>query len=236
MRHLIHNGFRIVGECAMIDRYGNIYDCLDNCYHPNPGTEETQYSEIERTIDWLYSYDVTPVKPLLDKWIANRVANVYGEIAQEYEDVLVNVMYCDAYEPCQATKDAVHSALSVCETGREAKEMYLKYDYLDFCRQIVSYLNENFMRVRCNGKLNPEGADIIVFRISSHGYDWSPIIRNFLWEVFHNVDSMPKGVWIGYDAETHPPEKVLYDGTSKDLIEKYDAAIFATTDADLIFV
>ena len=37
----------------MLHRNGTVYPCIDNRYHPNPGTEETEYDEIERPVDWL---------------------------------------------------------------------------------------------------------------------------------------------------------------------------------------
>lgn len=40
-------GFTVAGESVMLDRYGDVYPTIDNKMHPNPGTEEDEYSEIE---------------------------------------------------------------------------------------------------------------------------------------------------------------------------------------------
>ena len=40
-------GFTVSGESVMLDKYGDVYPTIDNLMHPNPGTEEDEYSEIK---------------------------------------------------------------------------------------------------------------------------------------------------------------------------------------------
>lgn len=226
----LKNGSSIHGECVMINKDGSVYPCIDNLYHPNPGTAETEYDEIERTIDWLYMHSINSIKSELNRWVAVRVAKILEEDPEaSLDEVLLNVMYCDSYDPCQATKDAVGSAYVNCKDS-EILNRYLQYDELNIAKKIVDFLNERFLRVRAGGKLNPEGSDSIYFRISSHDYNWRSVIEDFLWDTFKSIDQMPKYIWIGHDAETNPPEITLFEGTPQDLINDFDSSIFASDD------
>lgn len=217
------NGGTVMGECVMLDRDGNVYECIDNAYHPNPGTEDTGYDEIERTVDWLYQNKVRSVYRLLDLWIAARVQEELEDTPSEsLESVIYNVMFCDLYTPCDATKSAIRRAY-------ESRKP-IEYDSISLAGQIAHFLNNKFLRVRAGGKLNPEGSDSIYFRISSKGYDWHPVIIDFLWDTFGDPDAMPSYIWIGHDAETNPPEVTLFEGSPKDLLEKYDEKIFANNE------
>jgi len=218
------NGASIMGECVMLNRYGDVLECIDSLYHPNPGTEEDGYSEIERTVDWFYLNNIKRIKPILDKWIKCRVAyELDSDPDISFEDLVMNVMYSDLYDTCQATINAISDAYD-----DEDISDWLDYDEIDFARQITEYLNENFLRVRAGGKLNPEGSDSIYFRISSHGYDWHNLIIDFLWDTFGEPSKMPKRICVCHDAETNPPEVILFDGTPQELFEKYDNKVFAS--------
>ena len=37
---------------------------------------------------------------------------------------------------------------------------------------------------------------------------------------------MPELIWIGHDAETNPPEIILFDGTPEELFENFDSKKF----------
>lgn len=50
---------------------------------------------------------------------------------------------------------------------------------------------------------------------------------DFLWDTFKNPDAMPHKIWVGHDAETNPPETVLFEGTPQELFSTYDTSIFA---------
>ena len=222
------NGSHIQGECVMIDKYGDVYNCIDNKYHPNPGTAEDEYSEIERTIDWMFANDLrTPIKDLYN-WVYARVAKQLSEDPDAtFEDVLYDVMYCDAYTPCSNTVNAVREAYTTLRDDPYLMEGWAHIDDVYYAARITNYLNETFLRVRAGGKLNPQSADAIYFRISSHGYDWRSVIEDFLWDTFTSPSNMPRRVWIGHDAETNPPEIVLFDGSPEEFLE-YDHKIIAS--------
>lgn len=222
------NGYTLRGECLMLDRYGTVYPCIDNLMHPNPGTEEDEYSEIERTVDWLYANNIRAVYPLIDKWLRCRIASLYLEDSDlSLEDIISDTMYSDIYEPCQAIKDKINEIhQEYVNNPRQASDDF-EIDELSTSRSIAKHLNERFLRVRAGGKLNPEGTNSIYFRISSHGYDWHRVIVDFLWDIFQSPKQMPLYIWIGHDAETNPPEVKLFEGSPDDLLGKFDSKIFA---------
>jgi hypothetical protein len=222
------SAFTIKGEAVMLDRYGTVYPVIDNLMHPNPGTAEDEYAEIERTVDWLYS--INKRTDLLDLWVQSRVADFLKEMSGSnetptFEEVMVNVMFSDLYNPCANTVAAIKKVYNKLVNQPELIDDIEINDF-KYSEDIANYLNENFLRVRAGGKLNPEGANAIYFRISSHGYDWHRVIDNFLWDVFGEPNYMPKRIWIGHDAETNPPETVLFDGTPQDLFDKFDDKVF----------
>lgn len=228
------NGSHINGECVMIDRYGDVYNCIDNKYHPNPGTGEDEYSEIERTVDWLLANNLSAIQEECKNWIFARTAQeIIDQPDASFEDILFDVMFCDTYQPCELTMKLVRMAynyfrqsLDFDTTPDERLQYWARTNPLVFAERITNYLNETFLRVRAGGKLNPQGANAIYFRISSHGYDWRSVIEDFLWDTFGSPKSMPNRIWIGHDAETNPPETVLFDGSPEEFLE-YDHKIVA---------
>lgn len=181
----------------------------------------------------MYANNIRSVKHLLDKWVAIRVAYEVGEVGDDinisYDDTVLNVMYSDLYQPCENTLSAINKAYETCQDSN-SRVAYVYTDEVDVARKITSYLNENFLRVRAGGKLNPQGTNSIYFRISSHGYDWHNVIVDFLWDTFQSPKDMPSTIWIGHDAETNPPETVLFEGTPDELLELYDSTVFASDD------
>lgn len=221
----------LLGECCMLSRYGEVYDCIDNAMHPNPGTEETQYDEIERTIDWILSIPFYEMVITCTEWIQVKVAKYLKEFPNStLDEVILNTMYTDLYEPCDACKDIFADIYDLYTSGLQSVDAYANSDDISIARKITTWLNENFLRVRAGGKFNPEGANAIYFRISSHGYDWHRTIVDFLWDTFGDPNKMPNKIWIGHDAETNPPEIVLFDGTPDELFNQYDTSIFASYD------
>ncbi len=180
----LKNGTTIQGECVMIDRNGKVYQCIDNLYHPNPGTKADGYSEIERTIDWLYQNNLHSIRPYLDRWIACRVAKELYNQDCGLSNIINNVMFCDLYKPCDRTISAIESAYKVCLQNDEILPKYLKLDELHIAEVITEFLNESFLRVRAGGKLNPQSTNSIYFRISSHDYNWYYVISDFLYDTF----------------------------------------------------
>lgn len=229
------NGSSVFGECLMMDKYGNTYQCIDNAYHPNPGTAATGYDEIERTVDWIFSNikevpNSRTIYKYLVQWVRHQVAvELDSDPEAPLEDVLFNVMFCDLYQPCNLCIDEITKAYDECNRYVDTLESYLEIDIESVCEAIVTWLNENFLRIRAGGKLNPQGTDSIYFRISSHGFDWRSNIEDFLWETFKDIESMPKYIWVGHDAETNPPEVTLFEGNAEDLVDNYDGLVAETT-------
>lgn len=224
-----YNGASITGECVMLHRYGDVYPCIDNLYHPNPGTEEDEYSEIERPVDWLLANNIGS-KRVISRWMAARMSQLMEDDPDESLSELVHdIMYDDGYTISPETARMLFNVYKVLQDPIKYRKA-LQLDELEEAREIATFINEYFLRVRAGGKLNPEGANAIYFRISSHGYDWHSTISNFLWDTFGSIDQMPSRIWIGHDAETNPPEITLFDGTPDDFFDWYDSKIAASTE------
>ena len=219
----------LLDDCCMLSRYGEVYDCIDGVMHPNPGTEETQYDEIERTVDWILSIPFYKMIGDCTHWIEIKVAKYLKEFPDStLDEVILNTMYTDLYEPCDMCKNIFADIYDMFTSSLQSIEAYANSDDIVLARKITTWLNENFLRVRTGGKFNPEGADAIYFRISSHGYDWHRVIVDFLWDTFGEPNKMPKQIWIGTDAETNPPERVYFNGTPEELFNQYDERVYAS--------
>ena len=224
-----YNGSSISGECVMLHRCGDVYPCIDNLYHPNPGTEETEYDEIERPVDWLIANGF--LSNDIEMWIRARVAALIEDEGfdkdADMNEVVNNIMYSDDYRVNQKTRQLIEDIYFWMDLDNNL-ESSLELDELDYAREIARFINENFLRIRAGGKLNPDGTNSIYFRISSHGYNWRRRIEDFLWDTFGSPDKMPNYIWIGHDAETNPPEVTLFEGTPDDFIEQFDSKIAAS--------
>lgn len=209
-------------DAVMLSRYGVVYPGIDNAYHPNTGSQEDGYPEIERVVDWLFQHEIKGVYPALKNWIFTRTAQAIndGYDSTDLREIVNEVLCADIYTPCAQAQSAVEDALYYFKSNRDVYKEFLKSDLLQYSEQIATYLNEKFLRIRVGGKLNPEGADAIYFRISSHGYDWHRCIVDFLWDVFSTPDKMPKRIVVCTDAETNPPERVYFDGSPDDFLNE----------------
>ena len=221
-------GLNVFGEAVMLERTGTIYPCIDHLYHPNPGTDETGYDEIERPVDWLYRHDISRIKSALTRWVKIRVADMMVDLPDmELADLALEMMYADSYSLSANTIAAIREVYEQFKSDPSLIKEWEGMDEIEVAREIARFINNQFLRVRAGGKLNPEGSDAIYFRISSSGYDWHRVITDFLWDTFGSPDKMPNRIWIGHDAETNPPETTLFDGSASDLFEGYNSKVFA---------
>ena len=227
-----YNGSVISGDCVMLHRYGDVYPCIDNAYHPNPGTEEDEYSEIERPVDWLITNKLTYPAKAVRQWIAARMSHLIEDDPDiSLADAILDTMYNDGYtlsEDTEAVLTEIYEALQ----DPKVRDKALQIDELSAAREIAEFINEDFLRVRAGGKLNPDGTNSIYFRISSHGYDQRSTIEDFIWDTFGGPDKMPNRIWIGHDAETNPPEITLFDGTPSEFFDRFDNKIAASTELE----
>lgn len=218
-----YNGSNIKGDAVMLSKYGDVYNVIDNAYHPNPGSRQEGYPEIERCIDWLLENNITAVNKSIVEWMKCRMALVIDE---SLEEAIHDIMYDDLYQLSKETETLLTNVYNEMKDNDELIDRYLDQDELESAEKIVTYINETFLRIRAGGKLNPDGSDSIYFRISSHDYDWHRNIVDFLWDVFKDPKEMPKRIVICHDAETNPPETILFDGTPDDLFENFDSKKF----------
>lgn len=203
------NGSQIKGDAIMLGKYDDVIPCIDNAYHPNPGSD---YSEIERCIDWTLTNNLEErVLKYIEGWMTARVNNVKEYFGtDDFDEFVKEVMFSDDYTPCTKTIDLIKKCMKSDSDNKNEKP---------YAERIARFINDNFTRVRAGGKLNPDGSDSIYFRISSHGYDWREVFVDFLWDTFGSPDKMPRRIWIGHDAENNPPEVTLFDGTPEELFD-----------------
>ena len=61
-------------------------------------------------------------------------------------------------------------------------------------------------------------SDTVYFRISSQGFDWTNIIKNFCEDTF-GVKSLQL-IWVGLDEDNRGSARRYFEGTVKDLLFK----------------
>lgn len=227
------NGSYVTGDCVMLHRNGTVYPCIDNRYHPNPGTEETEYDEIERPVDWLIANGF--LSDEIEMWLYARIAALIDEDGYDEDadmnEIVNSIMYSDSYQVDSKTRQLIEDIYAWMGDEDNLRNC-IDINELQYARDIARFINENFLRIRAGGKLNPDGTNSIYFRISSHGYDWRCNIENFLQDTFDSPDKMPNYIWIGHDAETNPPEVTLFEGTPNDFIEQFDSKVIAHIQLD----
>jgi len=208
-------------DCVVLGKLGQIYPCILNQFHPHCGNAEHEYPETYSAVDWMISNRVSSRCKAVKEWLAQQLKDFYDHglnFELSVEGIFAEIEPSDrTLEMCQR----IWSDIDAVVYGRDESLMY--------ANMIDSYLNQNFLRVRAGGKLNSSSANSIYFRISSKDYDWRDVIEDFLWDVFGDVDNMPALVWIGHDAETNPPEIVLFEGSPEELFDKFDSKVLAST-------
>lgn len=217
----------------MLHRNGTVYPCIDKRYHPNPGTEETEYDEIERPVDWLIANGF--LSDEIEMWLYARIAALIDEDGYDADadmnEIVNSIMYSDSYQVDSKTRQLIGDIYAWMGDEDNLRNC-IDINESQYARDIARFINENFLRIRAGGKLNPDGTNSIYFRISSHGYDWRRNIENFLRDTFDSPDKMPNYIWIGHDAETNPPEVTLFEGTPNDFIEQFDSKVIAHIQLD----
>jgi len=206
-------------SCVVLSRLGDVYSCISNGFHPHCGNRDQDYPEMYSAVDWMIDNRVNRGCKAVNQWLAYQLKDCYNsglDLELSIDAIFAGI------EPSART-------IEVCNRLWEQIDSfnYSEDDCLEFADKIDSYLNQNFLRVRAGGKLNPSSADSIYFRISSKDYDWRNVIEDFLWDTFKSIDNMPSLIWIGHDEETNPPEVVLFEGTPEELFVKEDSKIFA---------
>ena len=208
-------------SCVVLGRLGDVYPCIDNGFHPHCGDKQLGYPETYSAVDWMLTNRVNRgCNKSVTGWISQQLKKCYDD---GFDLTLATDIIFAGIDYDSRTIEMCNQLWSGIESVQYDEDLCLQYaEMIDF------YLNQNFLRVRAGGKLNPSGSDSIYFRISSKDYDWRDVIEDFLWDTFKSIENMPSLIWIGHDAETNPPEVVLFEGSPDDLFRKFDSKIFAS--------
>ena len=206
-------------NCVVLGKLGDVYPCIDDGFHPHCGNREYGYSEMYSAVDWMINNRVNRGCKAIQKWLEQQLKDCKDNFLDL--DNSIQLIFAEI-EPSDRTLEICTHIWEYIDTVTYDSDKCLEYaDEIDY------YLNQNFLRVRSGGKLNPGSSDSIYFRISSKDYNWRNVIEDFLWDTFKSIDKMPSLIWIGHDEETNPPEVVLFEGTPEDLFVKEDSKIFA---------
>lgn len=222
---------------CMIDKYGSVYNPIYSNsgipYHPNAGDS---FTEIIDVINWFIKEKPDTNKRVYDYiegWVECSVAHAFENIGNVVPDD--NDIFSEVFAGYNQS-DIEDELYDIFDTAfNKFSSMDLKYvsqytedDPDDYAMDIQNILNQYFLRVRCGGKYDYDREDVIYFRISSRGYDWRPVISNFMFDSFGSVKNMPRSIWVGHDRETNPPEVTLYYGSTEEFfdydIKMYEAA------------
>lgn len=207
-------------SCVVLGRLGDVYACIDNGFHPHCGDKDSGYPETYSAVDWMITNRVNRGCKAVNQWLAQQLRSCYDDGFNL--DVATEIIF--------AGVDCSDRTLEMCnQIWNNITNIEFDADFALQCAQDIDfYLNQNFLRVRSGGKLNPSSSNSIYFRISSKDYNWRDVIEDFLWDTFKSISDMPSTIWIGHDAETNPPEVVLFEGSPEDLFGKFDSKIFAS--------
>lgn len=189
------------------------YAAIDGLYYPN-------CEEIERCIDWIYANNLheESIGNTVNAWLHARTHVLMNYCFDEmidisFEEFVKEIMYADAYTPCQRTMEA----LRILWQNYEGSEYYV--DEAASAEAIEMWVNQNFTRVRFGDEYNPEEDDTLYFRISSKGVNWRPAIQQFLINRYgyYGSPNPPKRIWIGLDMVRDLSVTVLFEGTWEEL-------------------
>jgi len=221
------------GESVMLDKAGNVYPTIDGMYHPPAST-----GEIERTADWLCQYIKPPLfnkfRETIMDWLRIRYANIWFDEPDVIDDraAFMNaLLYTDKHseELWQLVQEVAVIADDLDD--KQIEEMG-QQDENGVDEFLVHLVNEQFLRVRAGGKLNPEPENnTVYFRISSRGFNWRPVIEQYMWDTFNSPENMPSGMWIGTDKESRGEEIIYFDGDPRDYFSAndwYDMKVFSS--------
>lgn len=150
--YLSKNGSYVTGDCVMLHRNGTVYPCIDNRYHPNPGTEETEYNEIERPVDWLIANGF--LSDEIEMWLYARIAALIDEDGYDEDadmnEIVNSIMYSDSYQVDSKTRQLIEDIYAWMGDEDNLRNC-IDINELQYARDIARFINESFLRIRAGG-------------------------------------------------------------------------------------
>ena len=133
----------------MLHRNGTVYPCIDNRYHPNPGTEETEYDEIERPVDWLIAHGF--LSDEIEMWLYARIAALIDEDGYDADadmnEIVKSIMYSDSYQVDSKTRQLIGDIYAWMGDEDNLRNC-IDINESQYARDIARFINENFLRIR----------------------------------------------------------------------------------------
>lgn len=154
--------------------------------------------------EWLYNHtQFSSVKTLIEKFIAAYAVSLDPVIKEEnlMEEIVPTILY--------ELKGLGYRVLSegfVNSLDLEAINLSGLQSVEILNTMINRELNQEFLRARFGGMFNSDGDGIMYFRISSTGFNWFPII----WDFVYNYRNSISGVTIVKDPESTGQDGYYY--------------------------
>ena len=206
-------------KVGMISKYGDVYPAIKSPsgdYHPYTGGRDGNYEEIFDVINWFFTINFFPysLKDDIRSFILSRyLEDGLGNISSLRNSVieLFNAEYLDSSQFSDEFFEYLIDIFENCDDIFAYEEMRS----IDYAQKIDAILNQCFLRFRVGDKYDIGNSNIIYFRISSKSVNWRSQISAYLWDTYKTIDHMPN-IWVGHDAESNPPEIVLFEGTPEE--------------------
>ena len=205
---------------ALLSRDGILYPALPykegKSIHP-PVTEFGQEDEFRMLLDWCDRNQLQGsfVEGYRRCWINYTILEYFqdeevypdSEEASEIAEIPISQAYIDRVKERYSEYDEKRLRNSV-------KESY--FNAVRFGSDLVNWYIQNFVRVRAGGQYKYQGEELVYFRISSKGFDWTSVIKKFC-EEFFGLNSK-QYIWIGLDFDNRHSDRRYYEGTVQDLL------------------
>lgn len=206
-------------KVGMISKYGDVYPAIKSPsgdYHPYTGGRENDYEEIFYVINWFFTINFFPfsLKDDIRSFILAKYLEDDLEDTSSPIDSARNLIESEYLDSSQLSDRFIQYLVGIFETCDDLTE-YTDVSSSEYAQRIDDKLNQCFLRFRVGDKYDPGDSNIIYFRISSKYVNWRPWISAYLWDTYQTIENMPN-IWVGHDAESNPPEIVLFEGTPTD--------------------
>ena len=180
-----------MNNAYMIRSDGKAFPVTVHLYGAPDDIEETLFAA-----EWLYGHTQFPsVKTLIEKFIAAYAVSLDPVIKEEdlSEEIVPTILYELKGLGYRVLSEGFVRSLNTDDinlSGLQSVEM--------LNAMVNRELNQEFLRARFGGMFDSDGDGVMYFRISSTGFNWFPII----WEFVYNYQNSISGVTIVKDPES----------------------------------
>lgn len=217
---------------ALLSRDGILYPALPykegKSIHP-PVTEFGQEDEFRMLLDWcvLNQLKGSWVEGFKRTWTNHIILSYFleegefpdSEEVSEEAEIPIDPVVIDRMKE-------LYEGESVEKLDKFIQEFYMSA--LRYENNLINWYVQNFVRVRAGGQYKYQGEELVYFRISSKGFDWTSVIKKFCGEFF-GLNSK-QYIWVGLDSDNRRSDRRYYEGTVQDLLsENLEHGVWASS-------